>query len=66
MPASGGGNHGQGGRKCGNRRDRAIERWSAVYCVRAADSTTTLQEAREQALQAADDLIDAAGTALAG
>ncbi|MFF0338096.1 hypothetical protein ACFYUM_36580 [Streptomyces fimicarius] len=37
----------------------------AVYDMRTADSTTTLQEARERAIRAADDLVAAAGTALA-
>ncbi|MFJ6444896.1 hypothetical protein [Streptomyces sp. NPDC091649] len=37
----------------------------AAYDIRVVDSPATLQEARERALQAADDLVAAAGTALA-
>ncbi|WP_405194453.1 hypothetical protein [Streptomyces anulatus] len=44
--------------------DAAQHAVQAVYGMRAADSTATLQEARERALQAADDLT-AAGAALA-
>lgn len=42
--------------------DAAQHAVQAVYGMRAADSTATLQEARERALQAADDLT-AAGAA---
>ncbi|MFI6143424.1 hypothetical protein ACIBCC_35185 [Streptomyces griseus] len=45
--------------------DAAQRAVRAAYGLRAADSTAELQEAREQAFQAADDLIAAAGTALA-
>lgn len=41
---------------------RAVQ---AVYDMRAADSTAALQEARERALSASDDLVVAAGAALA-
>ncbi|MFJ8255622.1 hypothetical protein [Streptomyces sp. NPDC094466] len=37
----------------------------AVYDMRAADGPAELQEARERALQAADDLTTAAGARLA-
>ncbi|MEW2065427.1 hypothetical protein AB0899_32595 [Streptomyces sp. NPDC007002] len=37
----------------------------AVYDMRSANSTAALQEARERALSASDDLVTAAGTALA-
>ncbi|MER6702237.1 hypothetical protein ABT289_34300 [Streptomyces fimicarius] len=37
----------------------------AAYDMRTADSPATLQEARERAIRAADDLVAAAGTALA-
>ncbi|MBV7249310.1 hypothetical protein [Streptomyces sp. MW-W600-10] len=37
----------------------------AVYDMRTADSPAALQEARERAIRAADDLVAAAGTALA-
>ncbi|MFH8670268.1 hypothetical protein ACH4F3_36145 [Streptomyces anulatus] len=36
----------------------------AAYNLRTTDSTAALQEARERALQAADDLTAAADTAL--
>ncbi|MFH8670250.1 hypothetical protein ACH4F3_36045 [Streptomyces anulatus] len=37
----------------------------AAYDMRAAISTAALQESRERALQAADDLVAAAGAVLA-
>ncbi|MFE6772822.1 hypothetical protein ACFVFD_27995 [Streptomyces fimicarius] len=37
----------------------------AAYDMRTADSTTTLQEARERAIRAADDLVAAVGAVLA-
>ncbi|MEV2264536.1 hypothetical protein AB0J13_38540 [Streptomyces anulatus] len=40
---------------------RAVQ---AAYDIRTVDSTAGLQEARERALRAADDLIVAAGAAL--
>ncbi|MEU8669435.1 hypothetical protein OG333_38440 (plasmid) [Streptomyces anulatus] len=43
--------------------DAAQHAAQAVYGMRAADSPATLQEARERALQAADDLT-AAGVVL--
>ncbi|MFD6479312.1 hypothetical protein ACFWEH_38035 [Streptomyces anulatus] len=36
----------------------------AVYGMRAAESPAALQEARERALRASDDLVVAAGAAL--
>ncbi|WP_406137135.1 hypothetical protein OH828_37305 [Streptomyces anulatus] len=45
--------------------DAAQHAVQAVYGMRAADSTATLQEARERALSASDDLVAAAGAALA-
>lgn len=38
----------------------------AAYGMRVADSPLALQEARERAIATADDLVAAAGTALAG
>lgn len=38
----------------------------AAYDMRAVDSTTAVQEARERAIATADDLVAAAGAALAG
>lgn len=45
--------------------DAAQHAVQAVYDMRAVDSPAALQEARERALQAADDLTPAAGAALA-
>ncbi|MDQ0700884.1 hypothetical protein QF048_007411 [Streptomyces sp. W4I9-2] len=45
--------------------DAAQHAVQAAYDMRAVESTAALQEARERALQAADDLVTAAGTALA-
>ncbi|MFJ7416979.1 hypothetical protein ACIQWZ_40280 [Streptomyces sp. NPDC098077] len=42
---------------------RAVQ---AAYGMRVADSPLVLQEARERAIATADDLVAAAGTALAG
>ncbi|WP_405466452.1 hypothetical protein [Streptomyces anulatus] len=46
--------------------DAAQNAAQAAYDMRAADSPAALQEARERALQAADDLTTAAGAAYAG
>ncbi|WP_240647106.1 hypothetical protein [Streptomyces globisporus] len=46
--------------------DAAQHAIQATYDMRAADSTTTLQEARERAIATADDLVAATGAALAG
>ncbi|MEU4181543.1 hypothetical protein [Streptomyces sp. NPDC026589] len=45
--------------------DTAQNAVQAAYDMRAVNSPAALQEARERALRAADDLIAAAGTALA-
>ncbi|MCX4516058.1 hypothetical protein OG402_00010 [Streptomyces anulatus] len=44
--------------------DAAQRAVQAVYDMRAAVSPAALQEARERALRAADDLVATAGTAL--